>query len=213
MSRPTVDVPSEDLVAGVYETFAKTYDKNRTQFDLTEVLTDFRKPLPDVGVLLDLGCGAGEPVAKTFADDGWRVIGVDFSKAMLDLAGRHVPEMTRLQADMRTLSFAEESFDAITAVYSLFHVPWEDHPRIFTNMRRWLKPGGQVLFTYATRAYTGKRKFSGTKEFMGQELFYSHTTKKELREQLSKAGLKVVRAKDRSIGGETFMWVTAKIKP
>lgn len=199
---------SEESTAAIYDSFAATYDASRDQFDLTEVLRDFRDRLPTTGDLLDLGCGAGEPVALDFASRGWRVTGVDVSGSMLDLAARYVPQMTRVQADMRSVSFPEQSFDAITAIYSLFHVPWRDHPALFANMRRWLRPGGAALLTYATRAYTGHDRFNGTKEFMGQHLFYSHTTPAELLAQLGAAGLAVLDARDRSIGGETFRWVT-----
>ena len=55
----------------------------------------------------------------------------------------------------------------------------------------------------------GADEFEGEKEFMGQQLFYSHTTPENLRAQLADAGL-AIRAFDlRDIGGETFLWVTA----
>ncbi|HRT05891.1 MAG TPA: hypothetical protein P5204_09345 [Kiritimatiellia bacterium] len=88
-------------------------------------------------------------------------------------------------------------------------MPRARHPELFAKFRRWLRPGGQVLFTYATKEYTGAAEFEGEKEFMGQRLFYSHTTPEKLRAQLAAAGL-AVRAWDfRAIGGETFLWVTA----
>lgn len=195
-------------LAAVYDEFARTYDSRRLRFDLTEVLTDFRGWLPRRGRLLDLGCGAGEPVAADFVSRGWQVTGVDFSEAMLQLCGEHVPEVTRIGSDMREVAFPDDSFEAITAVYSLFHVPWPQHSMLFSCMRRWLVPDGAALFTYATRAYTGHDRFTGTKDFMGRELFYSHTRPVELHDQLHDAGLDVVDARDRDIGGETFLWVT-----
>lgn len=203
----------QESIAAIYDSFAKTYDANRDQFDLTDVLRDFRARLPSAGDLLDLGCGAGEPVALDFVSRGWRVTGVDFSRSMLDLAARYVPEMQRIRADMRAVRFPDRSFDAITAIYSLFHVPWSEHPALFASMRRWLRPGAVALFTYATRAYTGHERFNGTKAFMGRDLFYSHTTPHDLHLQLSDAGLDVLDAQDREIGGETFLWVTVARQP
>ena len=67
-----------------------------------------------------------------------------------------------------------------------------------------------MLFTYATADYTGQERFEGDKTFMGQRLFYSHTTPEELATQLAAAGLAIEQAERRTIGGECFLWVTAR---
>jgi SAM-dependent methyltransferase len=194
----------------IYDRFADTYEANRGRFDMTPVLADFQARLPAAGHLLDLGCGAGEPFASAFIRAGWRVTGVDFSRRMLDLAARFVPDMTRVPGDMTEVDFPEAGFDAVTAIYSLFHVPRGEHPGLFGRIRRWLRPGGLLLFTYATRDYTGAERFDGHKEFMGERLYYSHGTPDELMAALSDAGLEVVDRTHRDIGGETFLWVTAR---
>lgn len=195
----------------LYDHFAETYEANRGLFDMSGILEPFYQGLnPSAGRLLDLGCGAGEPFPRFFLDHGWEVVGVDFSKKMLDLAARYAPRMHTLHADLLDVDFEESSFDALTCIYCLFHVPRRHHPELFARFRRWLRPGGQVLFTYATREYTGQDEFEGTREFMGQHLFYSHTTPVNLRAQLASAGLDVESADLRDIGGETFLWVTAR---
>lgn len=199
-----------DSLALVYDEFARTYDDNRGLFDMSPVIADFMAQLPASGNLLDLGCGAGEPFAKAFLDRGWSVTGVDFSARMLELAARYVPGMTRVHGDMHEVAFPAASFDAVCAVYSLFHVPHALHPDLFCRVRSWLRPGGRFLFTYATRAYTGHERFDGTKEFLGQRLFYSHVTPAELRQQLDDAGFVGVEAVERFIGGEAFLWVLAR---
>ena len=92
-------------------------------------------------------------------------------------------------------------------VYSLFHVPREDHSALFGKLFRWLNPGGRLLFTYATKEYTGQDEFEGYKEFLGRPLFYSHTTPLKLRRQLEVAGFACDSASYRDIGGETFLWI------
>ena len=198
-----------ESLAKIYDGFAATYARRRDAFDLAEVLDDLAAHLPATGDLCDLGCGAGEPVSAYFATRGWRVTGVDFSAGMLELADEFVPPMTTVLGDIRDVDFEPSSFDAVTAVYSLFHVPWHDHPGLFARVARWLKPGGRFMFTYATSDYTGFDEFEGTKEFLGQELFYSHTTPERLTSQLTLAGLDVETAQRRTIGGETFLWIIA----
>lgn len=194
----------------VYDRFADTYEANRGLFDMSPVLADFQARLPATGHLLDLGCGAGEPFASHFIRHGWQVTGVDFSPRMLDLAARYVPDMARVQGDMAEVAFAPASFDAVTAVYSLFHLPRARHPELFGRIAGWLRPGGHVLFTYATRHYTGAERFEGSKEFLGETLFYSHMTPDELERALVAGGLTPEELAYRNIGGETFLWVTAR---
>ncbi len=202
--------PNKPNLQEIYERFAETYEANRALFDMSDVLNDFMSRL-DVskGRVLDLGCGAGEPFARSFLEKDWEVVGVDFSKKMLELAHRYAPRMHTLYADMTEVEFPADSFDAITCIYTLFHVPFTRHPDLFAKFQRWLRPGGKALFTYATKEYTGQVEFTGTKEFMGQHLFYSHTTPDKLHEQLVQAGLSVEASDLREIGGETFLWVVA----
>ncbi len=195
----------------IYDEFAETYEAHRGQFDMTPILEPFFHTLgKKTGRLLDLGCGAGEPFARTFLDRGWDVVGVDFSEPFLRLAKRYAPKMKTIHSDMLTVEFDSASFDALTCIYSLFHTPRARHPDLFTKFYRWLRPGGQALFTYATQAYTGQDEFEGTKEFMGRNLFYSHTTPEHLYTQLQAAGLSVESALLHNIGGESFLWVTLR---
>ncbi len=192
-----------------YNRLAADYDKNRGLFDMSAVLNDFYHYLNiGEGHLLDLGCGAGEPGPGFFIRKGWNVTGVDFSEKMLDLAMKYQPEMHRILADVTEVDFSSGQFDAITAIYSLFHIEREKHPLLFTNIYNWLKPGGKALFTYACKEYTGKKEFSGYITFMAEKLYYSHTTPEKLYKMLETTGFDLLSADYRDIGGERFLWVT-----
>jgi SAM-dependent methyltransferase len=193
----------------IYDRFADTYEKNRNLFDMTDVIADFYHRLPGIsGLLLDLGCGAGEPFPAYFIGQGWQVTGVDFSSRMLEMAHHFQPDMKTIFADMTEVDFPDEQFDAVTAIYCLFHIECQKHEDIFQKIHGWLKPGGKSLFTYATKEYTGADTFNGYKEFMGEQLFYSHTTPDNLYATLKSIGFTIESAKYREIGGETFLWVT-----
>lgn len=60
------------------------------------------------------------------------------------LARRQVPEATFQRMDMRDLAFSSAAFDAITAIYTVFHLPRVEHAVLFAGFARVLKPGGQV---------------------------------------------------------------------
>jgi len=193
----------------IYDQFAETYEKNRGLFDMSEILNSFYNGLGiKKGRLLDMGCGAGEPFARFFVDHGWSVTGVDFSQRMLALAAKYVPEMQSVCSDMRSVDFAPDEFAAITAIYSLFHIPGKDQVALLAKFHRWLSPGGKVLFTYATKEYTGSAEFDGYKEFLGQKLYYSHKSPGALYADLTGTGFDIESAVYREIGGETFLWIT-----
>ena len=198
----------------IYDTFAKTYEENRGHFELSDVLDEFYSTLdPENGKLLDLGCGAGKPVARYFTDHNWSVIGVDFSEQMIRLASKHVPEMQRIHADFGKVNFEPNRFNAIIASYSLFHISVDKHKDLFKKFHKWLSPNGKALFTYATKEYTGSTAFDGYKNFMGQALYYSHKNPDELYVDLDDIGFNIDSIDYRNIGDETFLWVTVSKCP
>jgi len=198
----------QTTVQKFYDKYADTYQENRNLYDMSKIIDYFSGYLDtQKGELLDLGCGTGEPFARWFIDYGWSVTGVDFSKQMLELASKNVPKMKTICVDMLQVEFDSNHFDAITATYSLFHVPSKDHMALFDKFYRWLHPKGSALFTYATKEYTGSKDFSGYKEFMGEKLYYSHKSPEELYAMLEKTGFRIEFRDYLDIGGETFLWV------
>ena len=77
--------------------------------------------------------------------------GIDISAAQIALAHEHVPEATLIHADMMTLSFPPNSFDAIVAFYSLFHLPREEQSEMIERITGWLKVGGWFLVNLHTK--------------------------------------------------------------
>ncbi len=194
-----------------YNSFADTYDANRGFFDISEILHSFYATLePKHGKLLDLGCGAGEPVARYFIDHDWRVTGVDFSERMIELAAKYAPKMEAIRADVMDVTFEPQQFDAISASYSLFHIPTEHQTRLFSSIFEWLKPNGKLLFTYATKEYTGAEEFSGYIKFLDTELYYSHKKPSALLNDLEGIGFILESHKYHTIGNETFLWLTVQ---
>ena len=197
-------------LALLYDDLAETYAAGRHLFDTTPILADFAHDLSVGGWILDVGCGAGEPVARYFVDRGDRVTGIDVSERMLTLARRQAPEATFHAMDMRSLAFPSASFTAITAVYAVFHLPRADHAALFAGFARVLTPGGRLLLTLATQEYTGQEEFDGEMEFIGHRLPYSHDRPELALSKLEAAGLTVVSARLIEAGGETFYWIVAR---
>ncbi|MCX4967781.1 class I SAM-dependent methyltransferase [Streptomyces sp. NBC_00654] len=122
--------------------------------------------------ILDVGSGTGRPTAQTLADAGHRVLGVDVSPVMTEIAARQVPDAVFRCADIRTLPLdgadadtgagtgagtetetetetdagaAGAGFDAVCVYFSLLQMPREDQSRLLHRFRRSLKPGGRLV--------------------------------------------------------------------
>ncbi len=198
-------------LSNIYDIFAQKYEDNRAIFNMDEIIENFASVLKiDKGNLLDLGCGAGEPFPAFFLRRGWQVTGVDYSKEMLRLAQIYQPQMTTILSDMTLVDFNHNTFDAVTAIYSIFHIEKEKHNKLFENIYNWLKPNSFFLCTYACQTYTGMPEFSGYIEFMGEKLFYSHYDEDTIKQLLQDIGFKIISFDYHLIGGETFLWITVK---
>ena len=119
------------------------------------------------------------------------------------------PEGQFILSPDSALGFPPASFDGITAVYVVFHLPRVEHAALFAGFERMLKPGGRLLLTLATHDYTGQDEFDGEMEFLGRRLPYSHDRPEVALGKLQAAGLTVVSARPIETGGETFQWVIA----
>lgn len=136
-------------------------------------------------VVLDVGCGSGEPIAAHMAESGIQVVGVDASRHMLDLAREAVPSATFLLGDMRTTD-PGGPFDALVAWDSVFHLPCEEHRNIFARFYSWLRPGAPMLISLGG---TGEAEF--TSEMLGETFFYSGHEPQDALRILSSVGFRI----------------------
>ena len=70
--------------------------------------------------LLDVATGAGN-VAQAGVRKGLRVVGGDFSTAMLAQARKQYPDIDFCEGDAEVLPFADNSFDAVAINFGLLH--------------------------------------------------------------------------------------------
>jgi len=138
-------------VQGVYQRNAERFDRERPKSLIERHwLQRFYELLPPNGDVLDVGCGAGEPIAHFFISNGCRVTGIDFSDPMLKIARSRFPDHNWLYADMRRLALAR-SFDGIIAWHSFFHLTPADQIQTLPRLARHLRPGAPLLLTVGPR--------------------------------------------------------------
>lgn len=170
-----------------------------------EALDDILQRLPEGAAVLDLGCGAGYPVAQRLAQR-FVVTGVDISAEQLKLARERVPIAKFIKADMTELELPQGSFDAVVALYSIIHVPREEHGALLRKIRRWLKPGGIFLATWPITEWEGEEE---DWEGWGATMWWSHFDKQTYMDMLGSSGFEIEWAKEKTSGSETWMWALA----
>src|SRR3989344_3321348 len=139
--KSTKDAYSDPQIAAGY---IEANAKNPKLFDAVE---RFVKTLPGNRVI-DIGCGPGHD-AYHFADLGFDVVGVDYSREMIRAAQtlrivEHPPQFR--VGDMMEVGemFDEDSFDGAWISASLLHIPEDDVPQVLQGVRKVVKNGGKV---------------------------------------------------------------------
>lgn len=185
------------------------YHENPSIFD-EERQQQIRSTLEEIsdaeGGLLDVGCGTGNILrwGKEYFD---RIVGVDISENMLDLAGENVPESQVCLTDASSLPFRDGTFQAVTFYATLHHFPAPE--KFLIEGLRVLEPGGYlytdhdpnyflVRFYYPLfkLLYRGKEAF-GSQE--GDLAEYFHTQEPGINPEYLAKSLKEAGAEEVSI--------------
>jgi ubiquinone/menaquinone biosynthesis C-methylase UbiE len=108
----------------------------------------------DQPTVLDLGCGAGHASFAT-APFAREVIAFDLTAGMLEVTAatakeRGLSNISTAQGSVEDLPFDSQQFDFVVSRYSAHH--WNDVPRALQEVKRVLKPGGQVCVIDTTGA-------------------------------------------------------------
>jgi ubiquinone/menaquinone biosynthesis C-methylase UbiE len=113
--------------------------------------------------ILDIGCGIGGPSRYFAAERGCRVTGIDLTEAYVETARA----LSRLlgfddrvsyrQASALALPFEAAAFDGAYMMHVGMNI--EDKARLFSEVRRVLKPGAQFALFDIMRTGAGELRF------------------------------------------------------
>jgi SAM-dependent methyltransferase len=166
--------------------------------------------LPSGSVVLELGCGNGEPAARMLAEKHIYT-GFDISGEQVRRARALVPHGDFLQADYTELDLPAGSYDAAVALYTFGHVPREELPLVFSSIARWLRPGGYLLAT------TGARDDPGSVQanWLGAPMFFAGYDVETNLRLFADAGIDVIEhdvvTQDEGEEGlAAFLWVVGR---
>jgi SAM-dependent methyltransferase len=165
----------------------KTFGEPFTVEDEDRYLQRFVRPVD--GPVLDIACGAGrwtKVLAQLVGRE--RVIGLDFSRAMLEACRAAVPGVLVLRADAMAMPFADRSMGAASCWNALQLIP--DTDKVIAEAARCVAPGGTfTCFTYRRETTDLYRYF---RDRFGGSASVHPFDERELVRKLEAAGFEVV---------------------
>ncbi|MFI5557884.1 class I SAM-dependent methyltransferase [Amycolatopsis japonica] len=215
----------KDEIREIYDTLAAEYDQRipgegPSDDIFTESEYEFllSKISPGEDVL-DMGCGTGR-FTVPLAESGANVTGLDLSAGMLAVARGKLEERglraELREGDMAALPFPDGSFDTVSSMLALMHIPIADRQAVFREVSRVLKPGGRMVLcvknTVFERMFTGDRFASvDITDVAAKKLTFTNTSSgtehtaswysfapHDLAELFAKAGMTVTHLKGNS---------------
>lgn len=195
-----------ETITGLYQDNAAAYDRvrGRTLFEKAW-LDRFCDAIAAPTTILDLGCGAGEPVAAYLISRGAQITGIDTAPAMIEICRNRFPAHRWQVGDMRRLDLGER-FGGIIAFNSFFHLTRDDQRAMFARLAGHCRPGGALLFT------SGPGDGVAIGEIFGKRLYHASLAPEDYRALLTENGFKVIahRAQDPECNGHT-LWLCRRI--
>jgi hypothetical protein len=170
----------------IYQQYAIDWDRERgrTLFE-KDWLDRFLALLPPNPSILDMGCGAAEPIARYFIEKGCDVTGIDSSASLIGMCKDRFPDQVWTVADMCTLSL-DRRFDGLLAWDSVFHLCPEDQRRMIPIFRRHARSKAALMFT------SGPSHGEAIGNYKGEPLYHGSLDGAEYRLLLDQNGFDVV---------------------
>lgn len=156
----------------------------------TDAFISFLQPGARV---LDVGCGGGTK-SKYLVEKGFRVVGIDFSEGMIEIARREVPEAEFAVMDMGDLSRLDREFDGAFVQAALLHIPKKEVHSVLREFLSRLKPNGYLYVAVKEKNADQAEEEVKRENDYGYEYerFFSFYTLDELKQYFLDAGLEIV---------------------
>jgi ubiquinone/menaquinone biosynthesis C-methylase UbiE len=176
------------------EPFAETVQSRGHVVARTAALATAGYPNVGAALTLDVACGPAT-FARAFAPIVGRVVGVDFTPAMLAKARRVIGEAGLGNAefvcgDGNALPFADGTFDLAHCTYAFHHFP--EPAKVLGEMARVVRKGGRVTVVDAIIPEHADARWNDRIERLRDASHASMLTDASLRELFRATGLRVI---------------------
>ena len=156
-----------------YDGLTSTSDKNNTYpfAGYSKVLDKIYNAIVQTpnSTVLDLGFGTGKLTRRLY-DYGCTIYGQDFSKKMVELAKKSMPNGHFYQADFANglqEALTHQKYDYIVATYALHHLSDEQKTELISKLLNNLKENGKILI--GDISFENRNLLNQCKEVAGNE--------------------------------------------
>ncbi|MEQ1561249.1 MAG: class I SAM-dependent methyltransferase [Nitrospira sp.] len=158
----------------------------------------FLSQLPRGSKILDVGCGGGIKT-KYISEKGYKVLGIDFSEKMIEIAKRENPGVDFMTVDMFDIDTIQQSFDGIFAQASLLHIPKNKVLEVLEKMKDKLNADGLLYVAVKDIKDNKIEEEVKVEDHYGYEYerFFSYFSLGELVEYFKKLNMDVVWSVDK----------------
>ncbi len=115
---------------------------------------------------LDMGCGCGR-WCSVLKNKGFDVTGIDLQKETIENNKVLIKDCKFYVMSADNLNFDDETFDLITSITVIQHIPYAEQEKVFDEIKRVLKKGGYFLMIENTKdigLHVFPRNFDGWKD-------------------------------------------------
>ena len=182
---------NDDYIARTIQAYDNAPDKYASATDAMVNAVELEimlKYLPNKSLpILDVGSGTGKD-SQVLTKMGYKTMGIDLSKQLLNKAKSLHPELDFKYMDARNLEFEDNSFGGVWCNAVLLHLNDENLGKALSEIYRVLVPKGAVAVSF--KEGEGSREVV---EKFSTELarFYNFKSGDELNQELQKAGFTV----------------------
>ncbi|GMV26757.1 MAG: demethylmenaquinone methyltransferase [Phycisphaerae bacterium] len=156
LANPHADAQKHGKVRRMFAAIARSYDLNNHLHSLWRDQAWRRYAVRAAGVrpgeeVLDVACGTGDLTQAFAASPAGRVVGLDFTREMLDIAALKRQRLAAgvqskveyVEGDAQQLPFPDESFDVVSIAFGIRNVA--DPGLAIREFGRVLRPGGRLV--------------------------------------------------------------------
>lgn len=144
----------EEDYSGPYHWYKSPFSKkSRLYFGYLQICADFIKTADKKEtIILDAGCGDAR-FLKLLQDHSFeQLYGADYSRRAIEFGKLMLPSAHLTEASIVHLPYVEHFFDAVFLIETLEHIPPDEISPILQELKRVLKPGGQLIITVPSDA-------------------------------------------------------------
>jgi 2-polyprenyl-3-methyl-5-hydroxy-6-metoxy-1,4-benzoquinol methylase len=98
---------------------------------------------PSMCRAIDVGCGAGR-WCRFLAGHGYDTVGIDLQPELVKMNKQRYPGISFYCSSIQDYP-SDGSFDLLSSVTVIQHVPFEDQDEVIRKLREFLKPGGYAI--------------------------------------------------------------------